>query len=30
MVTIDINSWEGQTGSAADLLDTLINSIAAQ
>jgi len=29
MVTIDINSWEGQTGSAA-LLDTLINSIAAQ
>jgi hypothetical protein len=30
MVTIDINSWEGQTGSAADLLDALINSIAAQ
>ena len=30
IVTIDIDAWEGQTGSAADLLDTLINSIAAQ
>jgi hypothetical protein len=30
MVTIDIDSWEGQTGSAADLLDTLINSLTAQ
>jgi len=30
VVTIDIDAWEGQTGSAADLLDALINSIAAQ
>jgi hypothetical protein len=30
IVTIDIDSWEGQTASAADLLDALINSIAAQ
>jgi hypothetical protein len=30
IATIDIDSWEGQTGSAADLLDALINSIAAQ
>jgi hypothetical protein len=29
MVTIDIDD-EGQTGSAGDLLDTLINSLAAQ
>lgn len=26
VVTIDIESWQGQTGSAADLLDTLINA----
>ena len=30
MVTIDIDAWEGQTGSAADLLDKLISSIAVQ
>ena len=29
VITIDIDSWQGQTGSAADLLDTLINSFAA-
>ena len=28
VITIDIDSWQGQTGSAADLLDTLINSFA--
>jgi hypothetical protein len=27
VITIDIDSWQGQTGSAADLLDTLINSL---
>jgi hypothetical protein len=26
MLNININSWEGQTASAGDLLDTLINS----
>lgn len=30
VVTIDIESWQGQAGSAADLLDSLINSIAGQ
>ena len=30
VITIDVDSWQGQTGSAADLLDTLINSFIAQ
>ena len=29
-ITIDVDSWQGQRGSAADLLDTLINSFGAQ
>ena len=30
VITIDVDSWQGQRGSAADLLDTLINSFGAQ
>ena len=30
IITIDVDSWQGQRGSAADLLDTLINSFSAQ
>jgi len=30
IITIDVDSWQGQRGSAADLLDALINSFSTQ
>jgi hypothetical protein len=30
IITIDVDSWQGQRGSAAELLDTLINSFSAR